>query len=115
MPKLFSLNIRARAIFFMRHLAAVGAGFLLSLMLTAQFAFAQHASQAQTIQGKVIDAETKKALSGAIVSIPALRIGSVTNINGKYNFKAPAGTHVIEVKLVGYETKKQTVTVEANQ
>ena len=116
MPKLFSVvNIRARAILHLRHLAAIGAGSILSLMLMAQFAVAQQASQAQTIQGKVIDAETKEALPGAIVSVPALRIGSVTNINGEYNFKAPVGTHTIEVKLVGYETKKQTVTVEANQ
>ncbi|MCS7210455.1 MAG: SusC/RagA family TonB-linked outer membrane protein, partial [Chloroherpetonaceae bacterium] len=71
--------------------------------------------QTQTISGRIIDAETKEGLPGAVVSIPALRIGSSTNANGEYSFRAPIGTHIVEVKLIGYETKSQTVTVTATE
>ncbi|MFN3386446.1 MAG: carboxypeptidase-like regulatory domain-containing protein [Candidatus Thermochlorobacter sp.] len=53
----------------------------------------QAQQQTQTISGKVINAETKEGLAGAVVSIPALRIGSSTNADGEYSFKAPVGTH----------------------
>lgn len=75
----------------------------------------QAQQQTQTISGKVIDAETKEGLAGAVVSIPALRIGSSTNADGEYSFKAPVGTHTVEVKLIGYESKSQTVTLTATE
>gem|GEM_PF-934518 len=88
---------------------------LCCVMLLWLSVLSQAQQTTQTISGRVIDAETKEGLPGAVVSIPALRIGSSTNANGEYSFKAPVGTHTIEAKLIGYESKSQTIKVTADE
>lgn len=67
------------------------------------------------VSGKVTDEESGKALSGASVSIPELRIGAVTDKEGNFKFRAPAGRHTIEVKYLGYQTVTRSVNIKEGE
>ncbi len=73
-------------------------------------------SQAQTaiISGRVT-AETGEAIPAATVSITALRIGAVTDDQGRYTLSIPAdrisgGTVAVMVRRIGYASKTVAVT-----
>jgi TonB-linked SusC/RagA family outer membrane protein len=68
-----------------------------------------------TVKGLVTDAETKKPLIGATVSIPELRLGAITDDKGKFSFEAPAGTHIVQIRYVGYEVTKRKLLVRAGE
>ncbi len=69
-----------------------------------------------TISGTVRDANTLEPLIGAQIVIPALTMGSVTDFDGVYTIPSvPVGTHVVEVRYIGYRTMSETVTVAAGQ
>ncbi len=58
----------------------------------------------QTIRGTVLDQETQYPLIGATVSIPALNIGSSTDINGQFTIKnVPIGRQTLSITYIGYE------------
>lgn len=64
--------------------------------------------------GKVTDAVTGEALSGASVYLPDLRTGATTNAQGIYSFKnIPAGKHLVEVSFTGYAPVIENIEVGA--
>lgn len=69
------------------------------------------------IQGKVTDKD-KSPLPGAAVMIVGTNIGTSTNIDGKYVLdikKLPEGADVLEVKFVGFKTRRETLTKKSGQ
>jgi TonB-linked SusC/RagA family outer membrane protein len=63
------------------------------------------------IQGKVTDKQDNP-LTGAVVLISGTNYGTTTNIHGEYELeikKLPAGTNTVEVKYVGYKTRKEVL------
>ena len=62
-------------------------------------------------KGKVIDAETKQALPGAVITVPDLRVSAITNENGEFVLKnVPSqGKFLIQISYLGYETYSQSV------
>lgn len=74
------------------------------------------AAEAQTITGRVLNAQSGLPLSSAQVSIPALELGSLANAGGQYTIaNVPVGTHAVTVQLLGYRTATQEVIVAAGQ
>ena len=75
--------------------------------------FTVRSSAAVLIQfkGKVIDAETKQALPGAVITVPDLRVSAITNENGEFVLKnVPSqGKFLIQISYMGYETFSQSV------
>ncbi len=72
------------------------------------------AAQTGGITGQVIDAATGAALSGVQVSIPSIQLGTLTNEQGRYLINlAPAGTHSVQVELIGYGTLVESVSIAA--
>jgi iron complex outermembrane recepter protein len=62
------------------------------------------------LTGTVTDKADGKAIAGATVSIPDLRMGTVTDANGKYLIAhLPKGVYLIEISFVGYGTFNQRV------
>lgn len=58
-----------------------------------------------SLTGIVTDAKTGLALQGAVVTIPDLKLGTLTDSMGKYGFKnLPSGTFLVEVKFEGYKS-----------
>ncbi|MBE2190028.1 MAG: SusC/RagA family TonB-linked outer membrane protein [Candidatus Kapabacteria bacterium] len=72
-------------------------------------------ANATLIKGTVIDKETKTPLPRASVSIPALRIGAVSDSKGNFTFQAPAGDHLLEARYVGYETYTQRIVLKEGE
>ncbi len=62
-----------------------------------------------SIQGRVVDTETKTSLIGTNVLLTNTKLGSTTDTDGNFNIKnVPVGNYTIEFRLVGYEPIKKT-------
>lgn len=68
-------------------------------------------SLCQSIEGKIID-ENKNPLPYVSVHKINSSIGCSTNLNGYYSFKLPVGRHIIEYRMVGYKTIKDTIYIK---
>ena len=77
------------------------------------FLFVQVSAFANVIdfKGKVIDAQSKEGLPGAVVSIPDLKISVAANNNGDFIFRnvPTRGRYVVQVQYLSYKTLTQTV------
>ena len=73
---------------------------LLSSTLVAQ-------GELTVYSGKVIDGKTNKALEAASLSVEASNIGTISNSDGEFVLKVPAGylNSKLTVSLLGYKTK----------
>jgi iron complex outermembrane receptor protein len=65
---------------------------------------------AGSLTGTVTDKTDGKPIAGAIVSIPDLRIGTVSDANGKYTInRLPKGVYLVQISFLGYATFNQRV------
>lgn len=72
------------------------------------------AAQTGTIIGTVTNAETLQPLAGAQVFLPGLDRGTLSQANGGFLLiNVPAGTHQVEVRLIGFGRATQQVRVTA--
>ena len=89
-----------------------------SSVTTLLFVLILQAAQSQfaTIKGVVTSEATGEKLVGAVVHIPALGIGTMTNLDGTYELqKVPAGMHRIVANYISYqEGILDSVRVQAN-
>jgi len=88
------------------------------LMLLSFSAFANAAAKNKTnddaitgsLTGTVTDKADGKPIAGANVSIPDLRINTVTDVNGKYIInQLPKGVYLVQVRFLGYAAFNQRV------
>lgn len=84
------------------------AGFL--ILLFPGLIFAQATG---TIRGRIIDAQTGEPVFGANVMVRAANAFAETDFDGNYQFSLPAGTHTVEVQMIGFDNKTRSVTVGA--
>lgn len=68
-----------------------------------------------SLDGRVIDAITKEALPGALVTIPDLKISVVSSSSGQFTFTniPQKGRFLVEVRYIGYSTLIQIVDLSA--
>jgi len=66
-------------------------------------------AQLYTIKGTVTDANSGETLIGATILYGEGK-GAVTDLDGQFELKIPAGTYTIRVSYVGYIEQQQTVT-----
>ncbi|MFM7813297.1 MAG: carboxypeptidase-like regulatory domain-containing protein [Flavobacteriales bacterium] len=89
-----------------------------SSVTTLLFVLILQAAQSQfaTIKGVVTSEATGEKLVGAVVHIPTLGIGTMTNLDGAYELqKVPAGMHRIVANYISYqEGILDSVLVQAN-
>ena len=83
---------------------------LLTLMVMVIFTAATFAQG--TIAGKVMDASYGESLIGATVVLKGTTTGTVTDIDGSFDLKVPAGTQTITFSYVGYNSQDIDVVVE---
>jgi iron complex outermembrane receptor protein len=63
-----------------------------------------------TLTGTIVDKTDGKPIPGASISIPDLRIGTVSDANGKYIIsQLPKGVYLLQVSFIGYATFNQRV------
>jgi iron complex outermembrane receptor protein len=71
-------------------------------------------AQEGTIKGLIKDAETKEPMIGVNI-VSENGIGTVTDLDGKYELKLEAGNRQIEYKFIGYSVINKKVKVDAGQ
>ena len=85
--------------------------FLLSWFIGAAVASAQSTG---SISGSVSDANTGALLVGAKITVAGMTLEAYTALDGTYSLSpVPAGTHEVVVGYLGYESKRESVTVAA--
>lgn len=86
-----------------------------SLTLLLFACFSAGGVQAQSLYGRILDAETRTTLPGATVLIlqDGVRItGQITDGSGAFRFpRLPAGRYALESSFVGYDVRRDTVDV----
>ena len=84
------------------------------LLLFATFPVTGHAQG--SLEGTVRDGATNQGVRGAQVFISALSIGRLSDADGSFQIGGiPAGTHVVEIGLIGYATERQEVSIADGQ
>jgi TonB-dependent starch-binding outer membrane protein SusC len=72
--------------------------------------------QQGTVAGLVRDRANLRPLPGALVSIPAIDVGSLSDAEGRFSLSdVPAGTHQLRVQYMGYRTATEQITVVAGE
>ncbi|MHB8261214.1 MAG: TonB-dependent receptor [Bacteroidia bacterium] len=65
------------------------------------------------LSGRILDAADSSALVGVTVYIPDLKVGALTDVDGKYILKnIPKGTFLAVASLIGYASQTKEVEVE---
>ena len=97
-------------------LRAMTAALLLITPALARAQVPQGAPATGRVVGKVTDANGRP-IANAQVSLDGSRLGGSTNANGEFTISGvPAGTHAVNVKLLGYRAASQSgVSVAAGQ
>jgi Carboxypeptidase regulatory-like domain/TonB-dependent Receptor Plug Domain len=80
--------------------------YLIILLISGFSTFAQNNNQTQKVKGIVIDADSKKPLEGAEVTIVETAVTTKTNSQGEFFFEGVnVGTISINVNINGYENR----------
>lgn len=98
----------------MRHRAftRVSAGGILPALVLALMAAEAGAQETGRIGGEVTSGATP--LAGVQVVVERLNLGAITDAAGRFLISnIPAGTHTVRVELIGYESARQAVEVQA--
>ncbi|MEJ2539911.1 MAG: SusC/RagA family TonB-linked outer membrane protein [Gemmatimonadota bacterium] len=92
--------------------AAVGALALAALTVLPGVAQAQETGR---VVGQVTAASSLAPLEGAQVYVEGLRLGGLTNSEGRFLLlNVPAGTHTLRVELLGFSAESEEITVTAD-
>lgn len=73
-------------------------------------------AQVGSLKGFVYDKSNGEPLSGATISIPSIKKGAQSNLEGFYNIpKLPPGTYEVQITLIGYESEVKQVAIQADE
>ncbi len=78
------------------------------LYLTIIFLMASIAATAQTVRGRVVDAENNSPLNNASVKVVGSGLGTTTDADGRFSISVAANGQ-LEISYVGYDTKRVSV------
>lgn len=82
--------------------------FMAGFFLVFNSAFSQN-----VLSGKITDNANHAALNGASVYIPDLKLGAVTDANGKYSIKdVPHGTYLVVASFLGYASQTKEINIK---
>ena len=91
-----------------------GTGFVLGLLLCATLAGAARAQETGSIQGKVVEDESRAPLAGVLVLVQGTNRSAVTDVNGAYRISGVmAGTAIVVTRYLGREPYQISVVVPA--
>ncbi|MCZ4244547.1 SusC/RagA family TonB-linked outer membrane protein [Pedobacter punctiformis] len=85
---------------------------LLQSLCFVLFFAASAFAQDKTVTGTVVSKEDGLPLPGVSVLAKGTKVGTVTNSDGKFNFKVPANTTSLELTFIGY--KPQSVPIPSS-
>ncbi|MBN2662282.1 MAG: carboxypeptidase-like regulatory domain-containing protein [Bacteroidales bacterium] len=65
---------------------------------------------AQTIKGQVVDQVSSQSIAGAMVYIKGTSIGTVTDLDGFFEFNTNKSVTTIKVSSIGYNDVEQNIS-----
>lgn len=92
-------------------------GLIMALWIPLLFCLLPVAARAQTkrfiLSGKVLDANTKQTIPGAVVKIQSTTFAIATNNEGNFNLTAniAPGTYQVTFSYIGFKTASKTVVL----
>lgn len=87
-------------------------GFSLVMAFFVLVPWALNAQGTSVIRGRIIDSDTAEPVFGANVIIRAQSAFTQTDFDGKYQLSVPAGTHTVEIQMIGFDKVVRQVTVD---
>src|SRR3990170_557937 len=84
------------------------------IFLLGLFYFITEASYAQSIRGRVTDAQTGEALPGVTIAVANTTSGTTTDTRGDYSLPLTNGPHQVQFSFIGYNTQIREVTINDN-
>src|SRR5690606_37623974 len=66
--------------------------------------------QAQTVKGKIVDANTKKAVPFVAVAINKGHQGTTADLDGNFELELPENSTQLVFQMIGYKTKTVLVS-----
>ena len=87
--------------------------FLISLCLILLTSFA--VSGQGTVTGLITGADDNSPLFAATIVVKGTTTGTVSDYDGRYTLALKAGTYVLEISYMGYESKEESVTLQDGQ
>lgn len=85
---------------------------LLLLGMVTLPAMAQSRIEPGTIQGQVIDSETRTPLPGANIIVKNTPLGGISDLSGRFTIsRVPVGAYTLECRFLGYEAQVVTDVV----
>src|SRR5438552_13026825 len=85
-------------------------------LLLAAFAAGPVQAQRGSVTGQVTDKSNREAVTGASVLVVGTNLQGRTNREGRYTItNVPAGQYQVQVRLIGYATATNPVSVSAGQ
>jgi TonB-dependent receptor len=89
---------------------------LLTLPLLMLGADVLHAQSTGSVTGRILNAESGRALVGANVLLEGTSYGAATSQTGTYRLQQiPAGDYTLIVRYIGFEEKTESITISAGQ
>jgi iron complex outermembrane receptor protein len=74
----------------------------------------QNKNHAQSLQGFILEQESRVPLIGATIYIPDLKTGAVSDQDGKYYIGSlPRKKLMVQIRLIGYSTISQTIDLDS--
>lgn len=81
---------------------------ILVLLFSSVYTFAQ------SLKGSIKDSKTGQGIPGVSISVQGRTTGTVSDGDGNYVLKLPAGTYAIKVSAVGYQVITENVQIDAS-
>jgi TonB-linked SusC/RagA family outer membrane protein len=75
---------------------------------------AQTSNSQYSIKGTVIDSTSNEAMPGVTVLLKYSNKGTVTDVNGSYEFNSSPGEYILIFSFIGYETKEVKIELNRN-
>ncbi|HTE01103.1 MAG TPA: TonB-dependent receptor [Mucilaginibacter sp.] len=88
--------------------------FFISLTAKAKSSTTDTEAPRGTVKGKVSTQDHKPA-ENVSVNLKGTKYGTVTDEDGEFHFRAPAGNYILVISYVGYKTFETAITVKAGQ
>ncbi|MBN2088653.1 TonB-dependent receptor [candidate division KSB1 bacterium] len=82
---------------------------VITVLLNFSSLFSQNSALSGSIQGKIVDLDTKEALPGANIVIINTVMGAASDLDGNYIIQnLPVGSYSLKISFIGYETVIKT-------
>jgi len=71
--------------------------------------------QAQTVTGKILEADNKLSVIGAVVAVKGTTKGTISDLEGSFKLSVPTGAYTIEISFMGFVSQEFEINLKAGE